>query len=149
MATGELRARGGRYWKSTKGEKKKAKQSPLCILERMRDFILLLLVCCWWTKVWRSFHIITLKTESLHRYMRRYIRKFKKGGWGEKLILRTMKDSYELNKPQGKAQLSCCLRQKTKQMILQSRNVPHIQVLFQEGQGELPRSLQFALQTHF
>lgn len=28
-------------------------------------------------------------------------------------------------------------------------HVPHIQALFQEVQGEPPRSVQFALQTHF
>ena len=40
-------------------------------------------------------------------------------------------------------------KKKKKKDFAESHNVPHIQALFQGWQGELPRSLQFALQTHF
>ena len=67
------RARGDRYWKSTGGGGGGEQQSPLCILERMRDFIFLLWVCCWCAKVLRSFHdIIALEIQFLQRYLRRY-----------------------------------------------------------------------------
>lgn len=53
-------------------------------------------------------------------------------------------------KARGNAQFSGYLRGEMKQKdFAESHNLPHTRALFQEVLGELPRSVQFALQTHF